>query len=59
MNLGPHWGFIVTAYAAALVIVAALIAWIALERRQLRRALDRLEAQGVARRSERASGEPK
>ena len=28
MNLGPHADFIVAAYAAATVIVAALIAWV-------------------------------
>ena len=55
MNLGPHAAFIVTAYAAATVIVAGMIAWVTLDRRQLTRELDDLEARGVTRRSQRAS----
>jgi heme exporter protein CcmD len=43
--------FIVGAYGAAAVIVAALIAWIVLDRRQLVRLINELEAKGVARRS--------
>jgi heme exporter protein D len=54
MNLGPHAAFIITAYAAAAVIVGGMIAWVALDRRQLTRALDELEARGVTRRSQRA-----
>jgi heme exporter protein D len=57
MDLGPHAAFIVTAYAAAIAIVAGLFVWVALDRRILARALDRLEAQGITRRSERASEE--
>ncbi len=57
MDLGPHAAFIVTAYAAAIAIVAGLFVWVALDRRNLARALDRLEAQGITRRSERASEE--
>jgi heme exporter protein D len=56
MDLGPHAGFIVTAYAAAIVIVAGLVVWIMLERRHLTRAVDDLEARGITRRSERARG---
>jgi heme exporter protein D len=54
MNLGPHAAFIVTAYAAAAVIVGGMMAWVALDRWQLTRALDELEARGVTRRSQRA-----
>jgi heme exporter protein D len=54
MNLGPHAAFIVGAYAAAAAIVAALIAWVMIDRRQLNRALDELEARGMTRRSARA-----
>ena len=54
MNLGPHVGFIVTAYAAAVAIVAALVAWIVFERRHLSRMLDEFEAHGIRRRSGRA-----
>jgi heme exporter protein CcmD len=45
----------VTAYAAAIVIVAGLVAWIAFDRRHLSRMLDAFEAQGISRRSERAN----
>ena len=54
MNLGPHVGFIVTAYAAAVAIVAALVAWIVFERRHLDRVLNEFEAHGIRRRSGRA-----
>ena len=57
MNLGPHAAFIVISYAAAIAIVAALIAWIVLDRRHLTRELDELDAQGITRRSERAGEE--
>jgi len=57
MNLGPHAAFIVIAYAAALAIVAGLVGWVVLDRRQLTRMLDVLEAQGLTRRSGRADGE--
>jgi heme exporter protein D len=53
MNLGPYAAFIVTAYAAAIAIVAGLIGWIMLDRRQLSRILDDFEAQGISRRSTR------
>ena len=58
MQLGPHAAFIVTAYAAAVGIVAALIIWVVLDRRHLARVLDELEAHGISRRSER-TGEDK
>jgi heme exporter protein D len=51
MDLGPHAGFIVTAYAAAIAIVAGLIVWVVLDRRRLTRAVDELEAKGITRRS--------
>ena len=57
MDLGPHATFIVTAYAAAIAIVAGLIVWTVVDRRHLARALDELEAQGITRRSEGASEE--
>jgi heme exporter protein D len=58
MHLGPHATFIVIAYAAAAAIVAGLIAWIVLDRLQLTRMLDTLEAQGFTRRSGRTNEEP-
>jgi heme exporter protein D len=57
-NLGPYAAFIVTAYAAAIVIVAGLIAWIMLDRRHLIRVIEEIEAQGITRRSERSEEEP-
>ena len=51
MDLGPHAGFIVAAYAIALAVVAALIAWIVLDHRAQRRILEDLERAGVTRRS--------
>ena len=57
MNLGPHAAFIVSAYAAAAAIVAGLIVWVVIDRWRLTRVLDDLEAHGITRRSERASGE--
>jgi heme exporter protein D len=57
MNLGPHAAFIVTAYVAAIAIVAGLIAWIMFDRRHLSRMLDDFQAQGISRRSTRADGD--
>ena len=57
MNLGPHAAFIVTAYAAAIAIVAGLVAWILFDRRHLIRMLDDFEAQGITRRSQGGDGE--
>jgi heme exporter protein D len=54
MDLGPHAAFIVTAYAAAAVIIGALVAWVLLDHRLQRRKLAELEARGVTRRSEPA-----
>jgi len=57
MTLGPHAAFIVTAYAAAIAIVAGLIVWVVLDRRHLTRMLGEFEARGVTRRSEHSSEE--
>jgi heme exporter protein D len=51
MDLGPHAGFILAAYAIALAVVAALIAWIVLDHRAQLRILEDLERAGVTRRS--------
>jgi heme exporter protein CcmD len=53
--LGPYAGFIVTAYAAAMAIVAALILWIMLDRRHLIRLIEDIEVQGATRRPKRSS----
>ena len=52
MNLGPHADFIIAAYAAAILVVAGLIAWVALDYAAQRRILGALEARGVKRRSQ-------
>jgi heme exporter protein D len=46
-----HLGFIVAAYAAAAIIVAALIAWVMLDYRAQQRTLAELDKRGVTRRS--------
>jgi heme exporter protein D len=55
MDLGPHAAFIITAYAIAAAIVAALLASTMLDYRRQTRALADLEARGVVRRSERGA----
>jgi heme exporter protein D len=51
MDLGPHAGFIVTAYVIAAAVVAALTAWVIADHAALKRALADLERRGVTRRS--------
>jgi len=53
MNLGPHAGFIVTAYAVAGAVVAGLIAWIVVDHRAQTRNLEDLDRSGITRRSVR------
>jgi heme exporter protein D len=55
MNLGPYAGFIIAAYATALVVIGALISWIVADHRAQLRTLDDLEARGIARRSASAA----
>ena len=55
MNLGPHAAFIVSAYALAALIIAALIAWVCIDHRTQQRQLEALEARGANRRSGRAA----
>ena len=57
MTLGPHAAFIVTAYVAAIAIVAGLIGWIVLDLRRLSRILNDFDAQGISRRSTRADAD--
>jgi heme exporter protein D len=42
--LGPHAGFIIVAYAASVLVVAALVIWVVTDYRAQRRALAVLEA---------------
>jgi heme exporter protein D len=58
VTLGPYADFIVTAYAIAAFLIAALIAWVILDNAAQRRLIADLEARGVSRRSERAAREP-
>jgi heme exporter protein D len=51
MTLGPHAAFILSAYAAAIIVIGALIAWVALDYRAQKRLLGELDSQGVTRRS--------
>ncbi len=46
-----HVGFIAAAYFATVVVLAALILWIAIDGRTQRRRLADLEARGIRRRS--------
>ena len=55
MNLGPNAAFIIGAYSAAFLIVAALIAWVIVDHRRQRQLLADLEARGITRRSDRAA----
>jgi heme exporter protein D len=55
MGLGPHATFILAAYGAAAVVLTSLVLWVWLDYRAQRRALDALEAQGITRRSARAT----
>ena len=43
-TLGPYAAFILTAYAAAIAIVAGLVAWVMLDRRHLIRLIAEVEA---------------
>jgi heme exporter protein CcmD len=52
MNFGPHAAFILSAYGAAIAIVAVLVLWILIDRYRLRRTIEDLEAHGVTRRSD-------
>jgi heme exporter protein D len=51
MDITPHLDFIAAAYAAAVIVVGALVAWVVLDYRAQRRALADLEMQGFNRRS--------
>lgn len=53
INLGPHAGFIVAAYALTALVVVALIGWIVADYAAQRRVLGDLERRGVTRRSQR------
>ncbi|MGA2941407.1 MAG: heme exporter protein CcmD [Xanthobacteraceae bacterium] len=56
METMNHAGFIVASYAAATIVVVALIAWVMLDFRAQRRNLADLEARGITRRSVPSQG---
>ena len=58
MDLGPHGSFIVAAYAATAVILAALLLNAILQHRNQLRALAELEARGARRRSDISGPSP-
>jgi heme exporter protein D len=53
MDMGQHAAFIWTAYGATLLVATALVARAIIEERRQKRALIKLEADGVRRRSHR------
>jgi len=53
-TLGPHADFIVVAYAIAMTVIAALIAWVWFDYQAQRRVLAELEKSGVKRRARRS-----
>jgi heme exporter protein D len=57
MPAASHMEFIVAAYGAGVVVIVALIAWVALDYRLQRRILADLESKGFARRSAREAAE--
>ena len=51
MDLGPHAGFIWSAYGMVVLVIGGLIAWLVLDGREQERRLAELDARGVRRRS--------
>jgi heme exporter protein D len=58
MQAATHTGFIIAAYAAAVVVVGGLIAWVMVDYRVQLRTLAGLEKSGVIRRSAPAQTQP-
>jgi heme exporter protein D len=58
MGTTAHIDFIAAAYAAAAIVVGALIVWVTLDYRAQTRKIAELETQGFTRRSDAASGRP-
>ena len=52
METTAHINFIAASYAAAAIVIGALIAWVTLDYRAQLRTLSELERQGVTRRPE-------
>jgi heme exporter protein D len=51
MDTINHIGFVMSAYAAGLIVVGVLIAWVTVDYRAQRRRLADLEMRGITRRS--------
>jgi heme exporter protein D len=58
MQATAHIDFILAAYAAGIIVIGALIAWVTLDYRAQRLTLAELEMQGVSRRSATAGPGP-
>ena len=58
MQAATHTGFIIAAYAAAVVVIGGLTAWVMLDYRVQLRAIAGLEKRGISRRSGPARPEP-
>ncbi|CAN7157300.1 heme exporter protein CcmD [Brucella pseudogrignonensis] len=57
--MGNHLGFVLASYGITVVALAVTIGWILIDQRIQKNELKRLEAQGVRRRSAKASGSAK
>ena len=55
--MGGHTTFILAAYGATAMLVAALALWVVADHRTQRRALAALEAQGITRRARPVASE--
>jgi heme exporter protein D len=58
MLAATHAGFIIAAYAFAVIVIVGLCAWVMLDYRAQRRTLAELERRGVTRRSSAPRPEP-
>jgi heme exporter protein D len=58
MEPTAHIDFIAAAYAAAVIVVGVLIAWVTLDYRAQTRKIAELEMQGFTRRSDAVSNRP-
>jgi heme exporter protein D len=54
MDAAGHTAFIVSAYGAAVAVIAALITWVKIDHRRQRRIIADLETRGIVRRSARS-----
>ncbi|RCS24961.1 heme exporter protein CcmD [Phyllobacterium salinisoli] len=49
-----HLAFVLSSYGVSLVVLLGLVAWLLIDQRAQRTELQRLEAQGIRRRSQKA-----